>query len=93
MTDIKKAHQLLTITKATAQARRLVDKLMPGVGTTVESKGSWDLDTDTAIMITTVTFPANDIRGMDLYNALCALPNRSGPVRVGSASFVITRER
>lgn len=50
---------LLTIPQATRQARRHVDRLMPGAFATVESRGSWDLATDTAIVITTVTFPAN----------------------------------
>jgi len=47
----------LTVVKATSQARRYVDKLMPGVIATVESKLSHDLATDTPIVITTITFP------------------------------------
>ncbi len=54
----KKPAGPLTITKATSQGRRAVDKVMPNTMSTVESKGSWDLDTDTARMVTTITFPA-----------------------------------
>jgi hypothetical protein len=52
-----KTPQLLTVPKATAQARRIVDKLMPGAMATVESKLSHDLATDTPTVVTTVTFP------------------------------------
>lgn len=81
----------LTIQQATREARRLVDRIMPGVGATVESRGSWDLDTDMPTMITRVTFPENDLRGYALYQALAGLPHRS--IAVGSCSYVITRAR
>lgn len=54
-----KAPALLTVPQATKQARRHVDRLMPGVMATVESKLSHDLDTNTPLVITTVTFPRN----------------------------------
>lgn len=47
----------LTVPKATTQARRIVDKVMPGVMATVDSRTSWDMDTDAQVIITTVTFP------------------------------------
>jgi hypothetical protein len=49
----------LTVVKATRQARALVDRVMPGVGATVDSRLSHDLDTDTPTVVTTVTFPRN----------------------------------
>lgn len=48
----------LTVTQATTQARRYVDKVMPGVGATVDSKSTWDVATDAQVIITTITFPA-----------------------------------
>jgi hypothetical protein len=48
----------LSITQATRQVRKHVDALMPGVMATVESKNSFDLDTDTRTVVTTVTFPS-----------------------------------
>lgn len=47
----------LTVSKATQQARQVVDKVMPGVMATVDSRGSWDMATDTHVIITTITFP------------------------------------
>lgn len=49
--------QELTISKATAQARRLVDKIMPGAMATVESKRCYDLAADRATIVTTITYP------------------------------------
>lgn len=92
MTDIKKAHQLLTIKQATTQVRRYVDKLMPGVMATVESKGSYDLEADTALMITTVTFPAFHHNRMGLKLAAEGLLHARSAV-LADSSLVITRER
>ena len=50
--------QMLTVSKATAQAGRHVRSMMPGVGATVESRLSHDLATDTPTVVTTVTYPA-----------------------------------
>lgn len=47
----------LTVTKATRDARKIVDAVMPGVGATVESRNSWDLAEDCQTVITTITFP------------------------------------
>lgn len=47
----------LTVAKATADARKVVNRVMPGVNTTVDSRLSHDLDTDTPTVITTITFP------------------------------------
>jgi hypothetical protein len=61
--------QELTITKATAQARRLVNKIMPGVMATVESKQSYDLAADRATIVTTITHPDDADRVMLLQGA------------------------
>ena len=54
-----KPHNLgLTIPVATRQARAIVDRAMPGVGATVESKHSHDPATDTPTVTTTITSPA-----------------------------------
>jgi len=63
----------LTVVKATSQARRYVDKLMPGVIATVESKLSHDLTTDTPTVITTITFPRTHHNRMGLKLALGTL--------------------
>lgn len=49
----------LTVPQATREARRIVDQVMPGVGATVESRGSADPATLERVIVTTVTFPAN----------------------------------
>ena len=91
MTDTKKA-PLLTIQKATSQARRHVDRLMPGVMATVDSRLSHDLETDTPLVITTVTFPANHHAAQLLSVALLALPGRRD-MTAADASIRIVRER
>lgn len=80
----------LTIPVATRQARKIVDKVMPGVMATVESKDSWDLATDTQTITTTITFPAGHICADLLYVTL----NRSivGTIRYADSSIVITRK-
>lgn len=87
---------MLTVQQATKQARRHVDKLMPGVMATVESKLSHDLDTDTPTVITTVTFPAEVGDGtIDRLAAhLSTLTGyREGPSTQGPARITITRAR
>lgn len=59
--------QELTISKATAQARRLVDKIMPGAMATVESKRSYDLAADRATIVTTITHPVHPSGSLMLY--------------------------
>lgn len=87
-----KTPQLLTIPQATKQARRYVDKLMPSVLATVESQGSWDLDTDTPIMITTVTFPHMHSAISELRAALRSLPGiRDMTTADSSIRFTRTR--
>jgi hypothetical protein len=83
---------MLTVTKATSQARRHVDKIMPGVMATVDSRLSHDMATDTPTVITTVTFPANHPATRDLEAALVTkLDHRK--VDFGPARIVITRAR
>ena len=87
-----KAPALLTIPQATKQARRHVDKLMPGVGATVESKLSHDLDTDTPIVITMVTFPRGHVARHVLMVNLTTLPGyRSSIDDDSSIRFTRTR--
>jgi len=91
MTTKTKSREL-TIQQATREARRLVDKTIPGVGATVESRGSWDSKTDTMLMITTITFPRNQygVTGLDLL--IAALPGFVSRVRCDS-SITVTRKR
>jgi hypothetical protein len=83
---------MLTVPQATSQARRHVDKIMPGVMATVESKLGHDLATDTPTVITTVTFPANNPNGVALMDRLDVNLN---PIKIdaGPARITITRAR
>jgi hypothetical protein len=87
-----KTRKLLTVPQATTQVRRHVDRIMPGVLATVESKLSHDLDTDTPTVVTTVTFPKGSAGRHLLYAALTLLSGYRS--RVGAdSSIVITRAR
>lgn len=79
---------ILTVSKATTQARRIVDKVMPGVMATVDSRGSWDLDADVQVVITMITFPQNAHAAQLLSIQLLKL---GGKQRVADSSIVITR--
>ena len=92
MTDTKKA-PLLTIQKATSQARRHVDRLMPGVMATVDSRLSHDLATDTPLIITTVTFPEHHTNAVALMDALDVNLSGVRKLDAASASLTITRTR
>lgn len=81
----------LTIKQATGQARRHVDRIMLGVGATVESKLSHDLASDTPTIITVVTFPAGDLRRVTLGMALRSLSGATA--RVESSRITVTRTR
>lgn len=80
----------LTRTKATTQARKIVDKVMPGAGATVDSRTSADPATLEATVVTTITFP----RGHDSADLLFTTLNRSiiGTIRYADSSIVITRK-
>jgi hypothetical protein len=84
----------LTVAQATAQARRIADRVMPNAGVTVESRLSHDLATDTAIVITEITFPANtDLAGkVGLGVALHTLTGVAGQTSADSR-ITITRKR
>lgn len=82
----------LTIPVATRQARKHVDAIMPGVLATVESKDSFDLDTNTALVVTTVTFPRDHIARMDLQVAL-SRPLDGRRIESFPDRIVITRKR
>lgn len=84
---------MLTVSQATNQARRHVNKIMPGVMATVESKLSHDLATDTPTVITTVTFPrqaGGEVARLSAH--LATLAGRTNLVAADS-SIVITRAR
>ncbi len=82
----------LSITKATRQARRIVDEVMPGVMATVDSKLSHDLATDTPLVITTVTFPAGQHGRGGLALLLAALPGFRSRT-VADSRITIARSR
>lgn len=89
--NAKKQDLGLTISRATRDARRVVDRVMPGVNATVESRFGHDLDTDTPTVITEVTFPDGDLRRVELGMELRALSDASA--RVERARVVVTRKR
>lgn len=82
----------LTVVKATLQARREVNKLMVGTYATVESKLSHDLATDTATVITTVTFPKDHPMRRRIAAALADLPGAQHPT-LADSSIVLVRTR
>lgn len=81
----------LTIAKATSDARRIAGKVMPGANVTVASKFGHDLNTDTPLVITEITFPDNDLRRVELGMALRALPGATA--RVERVRIVVIRKR
>jgi hypothetical protein len=88
-----KTPALLTVSKATSQARRAVDRIMPGVMATVESKLSHDLKADTALVVTTITFPAEvTSQRYNLEFELYKLSNWT-KVCVDATQITITRKR
>lgn len=84
--------KLLTVPQATRQARAKVDRIMPGVMATVESRLSHDLASDTPIVVTTVTFPEGIAGRHTLYAALSTLPGYQSRTN-GPTYFTVTRTR
>jgi hypothetical protein len=80
----------LTVQKATRDARRCVETHMSGVGATVSSNNSWDLDADVAVVATTVTFPRMHAGISDLREALHSLPGIRD-IRTEASRITITR--
>lgn len=82
----------LTVALATRQTRKIVDQVMPGAGpnVSVESRGSFDLDTDTQLVITTVWFPRNADDASTLGTAL--RPLADGGMKVADSSITVTRK-
>lgn len=83
---------MLTITKATSQARRLVSAAMAGSMTSVSSRLSHDLDTDTPLMVTVVSYPAG--HAGETLLAISAM-RLKGAVKIDgeTSRLVITRDR
>ena len=83
----------LTVALATRQVRKIVDKVMPGAGPNVgvESRGSFDLTTDTQTVITTVWFPRNHPEALMLRCVLATLPGYLSET-AGDSSITITRK-
>lgn len=81
----------LTVTQATRQARKIVNSgpMMPGPFATVDSRKSADLVTLEPVIITTITFPANE-RGATLLAA--ELERLGGSMIVADSSITITRK-
>lgn len=81
----------LSIALATRQARKHVDRIMPAVGATVESRLGHDLETDTPTIITTITFPQDADGASLLGTALLRLADKG--MTIADSSVVITRKR
>lgn len=79
----------LTISKATADARRLAVRHLPAELVTIESRLSYDLNADQKLIVTVLTFPAK-VSSLALWRATEALSAVEG--RVWSACRIeITR--
>lgn len=84
---------MLTVTQATSQARRHVDKAMPGAMAFVNSRLSHDMATDTPTVVTTITYPENHPGQEDLRAALNRLAGQMDTVQVESCRMRVTRAR
>ncbi len=80
----------LTTARATSQAAARVRQLMAGEIVTASSRGSWDLDTDTHLVVTTVTYPPTHPAALD---ARAALLRMTGVRDVKISAGYITVER
>lgn len=86
---------MLTVMQATSQARRRVDRVIPGVMATVTSRLSYDLKTDTDLMVTTITFP-RELSVDGNINPLCELLDSltgSRGTEVFPDRVILTRQR
>ena len=82
----------LTVQKATRDARRCVEKTVPGVIATVNSRTSWDLAAGTGTVITVVTFPRGHVGSAALAAMLIDLPGVMASTTADS-SVTITRRQ
>lgn len=86
--------QALTISKATSQATSRVRQLMPGALVTGDTRRSYDLIADKALLVTTVTYPVAQ-PAVVLLTAADALKRMRGVRTVeitGTGYMTITRE-
>lgn len=92
MTTKTRPAKPLTVQQATREARRHVDRIMPGIMATVDSRLSHDLESDTPLVVTTVTFPVAADGQLKLLRALDSL---AGVIDYtwADSSIVITRSR
>jgi hypothetical protein len=81
----------LTVTQATRQARKIVNSglMMPGPFATVDSRKSADPVTLEPVIITTITFPANEHGAALLSIELLRL---GGQMIVADSSITVTRK-
>ncbi len=80
----------LTIPTATSQAASRVRQVMAGEIVTASSRGSWDLDTDTHLIVTTVSFPPAHPGALDARAALMRLPAVRS-VKIGAGYMTVVR--
>lgn len=86
----KKQDVGLTVSKATADARRLVSKRLADVDmVTVDSHSTWDTITDQPIIVTTITFPPT----ADASDLACAVDSLPGVLRSSWSLVSITITR
>lgn len=81
----------LTRAAATTQAAGRVRQLMPGELVTVQTRGSWDLATNTPLMITTITYPPSHPAALDARAALMRLKGVRD-VEISNGYMSIVRE-
>ena len=81
----------LTIPRATSQAASRVRQVMAGEVITASSHGSWDLDTDTHLVVTTVSFPPTHPGALDARAALMRMP-AVREVKIGAGYMTVVRE-
>lgn len=82
----------LSLPTATSQAVSRVRRLMAGELVTANSRGDWDLATDTQLVITYVTYPPKHPAAVDARAALMTMPGVR-EVRIAAGHMTIVRER
>jgi hypothetical protein len=84
---------MLTKTKATSQAASRVRQVMAGALVTVDTRQSWDIATNTNLMITYVTYPPRHPAAVDARAALMRMTGvRKVEISATTGYMTIVRE-
>lgn len=82
----RKAPKPTTVASATRDARRLVERCIPGMGATVTSNPHWDIRAERESVRTVITYPAT----VDASDLACAVEGMPGVIRSDWTPYAIT---